>query len=178
MYALITLCWPNSKKEPFVWASKVFDRSVKDATYGGDLMYSGRYEDTDRDLRRLVTECLYHAPNSRPTLKELEVTIKDKVRQSLDKSEEEVRAWAKRFYGEPERRPRPAVPPPPPPPAAAGAAAARRWEFGAGPPPFGGPARARFGRIYSDESVVQFRQENRKRADEDVRPLPRFRFRN
>ncbi|KAK3334297.1 kinase-like domain-containing protein [Neurospora tetraspora] len=164
MYALITLCWPNEKKEPLVYSSKVFDRTVKDATYGGDLMYSGRYDDTDRDLRRLVAQCLYHSPLSRPTLQELEVVIKDKLRSRLDKSEEESRAWAKRFYGEPERR-RPAPAPAP---------ARERWNMGAHPPNrFGGAARARFGKVFSNESVLDLERIRKRRADEDHRPVIR-----
>ncbi|CCC11424.1 unnamed protein product [Sordaria macrospora k-hell] len=151
MYALITLCWPNEKKEPFVWANELLDRQVRDATYGGDLLYSGRYDDTDRDLRKLVAQCLYHCPMSRPSLKELEIAIKLKLRSTnLDKTEEESRAWARRFYGEPERRPRPAAAPAP---------ARERWNMGAQPPiRFGGAARARFGKAFSNESVLDLQR--------------------
>jgi len=174
MYALITLCWPNERKEPFVYGSKVFDRDVKDATYGGDLMYSGRYDDTDRDLRRLVAQCLYHTPKSRPTLKELEVLIADKLKSRLDRSEEEGRAWARRFYGEPERR-RPAPPPAPAhSPAHSPAPGRGRWNMGAHPLiRLGGGARARFGQVFSNESVLDLQRLRRRRADEDHRPVIR-----
>lgn len=164
MYALITLCWPNEKKEPFVWSSQVDERVVRDATYGGDLLYSGRYDDTDLDLRELVAQCLYHTPGSRPSLRELEHVIKAKCRPSanLDMSFEEVAAWARRFYGEPPMRPAPR-------PAAAPAPARGGWNMGAQPPiRFGGAARARFGKVFSNESVLDLKR--LRRADEDYRP--------
>ncbi|KAK3997936.1 kinase-like domain-containing protein [Cladorrhinum sp. PSN332] len=113
MWKLITLC--EYEYPPVIEELAIMQTDgtlTKEWTYGGHL-FNPKFDNIDVDLRNLIAMCMIHNPTHRPTMEDIELSIRNHLDNDKTAGDPMVRTWVQDYFGgapPPQRVPDPVDP--------------------------------------------------------------------
>ncbi|KAK4159072.1 hypothetical protein QBC43DRAFT_362721 [Cladorrhinum sp. PSN259] len=101
MWKLVTLC--EYEYPPVIEELAIMQPDgtlTKDWTYGGYL-FDARFDNVDVDLRNLIALCMIHNPTHRPTMDDMEFSIRNHIDRDAAANDATTRAWVQNYFAGP-----------------------------------------------------------------------------